>query len=51
MDLLAQIDALTEKQLVELATRDDAAGILAEYQLIKLRGGAMPKRETVAGDA
>jgi len=47
MDLIAQIDSLTEKQLVELATREDAAGILAEYQLVKLRGGEMPKRETV----
>ncbi len=46
MDLLAQIEALTDNQLVTLAKRDDATGVLAEYRLAVLNNFT-PTRETV----
>lgn len=47
MDILTQIDSLSDDQLRTLALRDDATGVLAEYRLAALRGLPAPLRTTV----
>jgi hypothetical protein len=44
MDLMDRIAALTDDQLQMVAQRDDATGVLAEYQLALLRGLPVPQR-------
>lgn len=47
MDLLDQINALTDDQLRMVAERDDASGVLAAYRLAKRQGLPYPDRQTV----
>jgi hypothetical protein len=50
MDVLARLAALSEEQLSVTAARDDAAGVLAEWELAKRTGAATPTRRAVVVD-